>query len=43
MYMYVAGDGYGPNVMFSDGETIGHIAASRDVSDVRNVAFVCYE
>ena len=25
------GKGYGPNVMFSDGENLGHVAAHRDV------------
>ena len=34
MYFFVAGEGYGPNVMFSDGESIGHIASSKDVSFV---------
>ena len=28
----VTGDGYGPNVMFSDGEHVGHVAAAKDVS-----------
>ncbi len=26
------GEGYGPNVMFSNGECIGHVAAAKDVS-----------
>ena len=28
----LTGEGYGPNVMFSDGENIGHIASAKDVS-----------
>ena len=28
----IEGDGYGPNVMFSDGDHIGHVAAAKDVS-----------
>ena len=28
------GDGFGPNVMFSDGTHLGHVAAGKDVSKV---------
>ncbi len=31
--LLLTGRGYGPNVMFSDGENIGHVAASKDVSE----------
>ncbi len=31
--LLLIGRGYGPNVMFSDGENIGHVAASKDVSE----------
>ena len=27
------GDGFGPNVMFSDGSHLGHVAAGKDVSE----------
>ena len=29
----IEGDSYGPNVMFSDGDHLGHVAAAKDVSE----------
>ena len=36
----LVGDGFGPNVMFSDGEHVGHVAAAKDVGFWLNYGIV---